>query len=125
MIELIILSKNSHHLNLVQSVCAELNFRATRMDDFPEFVLKLEETDFDVIVLDCNSIAETCLKWLQVVNRLRPKIPAVIIAEDKQKKIISKIYEEGVFYLYPPPLNRRLLKEVLNSAALFKIKQNI
>ncbi len=125
MIDLIILSKNRVNLELVQQVCSELNFNVKSINDFAEFVLNLEESEFDVIILDCDSMSETCLKWLQVVKRLTPKVPAVIIADNSKKNVISKIYEEGVFYLYPPPLNYRLLKEVLHSAALFRIKQNI
>jgi len=125
MINLITLTKNFSNLELIKKVCSELHFSFNAINDFAEFVLKLEESDFDVILLDCNSESETCLKWLQVVNRLTPKIPTIIIAESSKKEIISKIYEEGVFYFYPPPLNYALLKEVLNSAALFRIKQKI
>jgi len=104
-------------------ICAELEFDLTEISNVIDFILEVEKKDYQTVFID-ESSDEEYLKLIQLIKKIRPRIPIVCITDNFHKEYLQKIYNEGVFYLYTAPLYKDILIEVVKSSIVFKIKED-
>lgn len=107
----------------MQEICTELDFDLMVISNVIEFILEIEKKDYQTLFID-GSPDEEYLKLIQLIKKIRPRIPIVFITDNDHKDNLQKIYNEGVFYLYTAPLNKDILIEVIKSSIVFKIKED-
>ena len=107
----------------MQEICNELDFDLMVISNVIDFILEVEKKDYQTLFID-GSPDEEYLKLVQILKKIRPRIPIVFISDNDHKENLQKIYNEGVFYLYTAPLNKDILTEVINSSIVFKIKED-
>lgn len=120
---ILLLSNSSEHKLQMQEICDELDLRLTVTSNVIDFILEMEKKDFQTFFID-GKPDEEYLKVLQLTKKIRPRIPIVFITDNASKKKLEQIYNEGIFYLYTTPLNKRILTEVIKSSIVFKIKKD-
>jgi len=114
--QVIILSQDLDFIEVCESLAAELKIENNIKYKLANFLLSLQENDYQVALLDCKHLDMESLKWVQVVHRIRPKIPLIIISDEVDQNTGGKVYEEGTFYLYIRPVVKSTLKKVLMAA---------
>lgn len=120
---ILLLSSIIEHRLQMQETCSELGIDLKVISNVIDFILEAEKKDYHAIFVD-GSPDEEYLKLVQLIKKIRPRIPIVCIADNDKKENLQKIYNEGVFYLYTAPLNKDILIEVVKSSVVFKIKED-
>ncbi len=112
----IILSQDLEIIKLCDEVGNDIGIRMERMRDLADFLLALQEKDYEVALFDCIHMDDVSLNWVKVVRKIRPKIPLIIFSDEVNQRTGGKIYEEGTFYLCLRPVQKKVLREVLSAA---------
>lgn len=120
---ILLLSNNIEHRLQMQEICNKLDVELIEISNVIYFILEVEKKDYQTIFID-GSPDEEYLKLVQILKKIRPRIPIVFISDNDHKENLQKIYNEGIFYLYTAPLNKDILIEVINSSIVFKIKED-
>lgn len=107
----------------MQEICNELDFDLMVISKVIDFILEVEKKDYQTLFID-GSPNEEFLKLVQILKKIRPRVPIVFIADNDNKEKLQKIYNEGVFYLHTTPISKNILKEVIKSSIIFKIKKD-
>lgn len=111
----IVLSQDSKTIALCEDVGNELGLKVTYKHSLANFLLSLQENDFNVAVFDCSDI-DNNIEWVKVIKKTRPKIPLIVLTRESDQKTGSKIYEEGSFYFCNRPIHEDILRSVLSAA---------
>lgn len=120
---ILLLSNNIENRLQMQEICTELDFDLMVISNVIDFILEVEKKDYQTLFID-GSPDEEYLKLIQILKKIRPRIPIIFIADDDNQDKLQKIYNEGVFYLYTAPLNKDILIKVVKSSIVFKIKED-
>jgi len=112
----IILSQDIEIIRLCDEVGDEIGMRMERIPELADFILALQEKDYEVALFDCIHADDITLNWVKVVRKIRPKIPLIIFSDEVNKKTGGKIYEQGTFYLCLRPVQKKVLRKVLSAA---------
>lgn len=120
---ILLLSNNIEHRLQMQEICTELDFDLKVITNVIDFILEVEKKDYQTLFID-GSPDEEYVKLIQILKKIRPRIPIIFISDNDHKEYLQKIYNEGIFYLYTAPLNKDILIEVVKSSIVFKIKED-
>jgi DNA-binding NtrC family response regulator len=112
----IIKSHDTEIITLCEDIGSEIGMKVASKPDLANFLLELQENDYQVAIFDCTNMDFNCIKWVKVVRRIRPKIPLIIISDKVDQRTGGKVYEEGTFYLCILPVQKELLRDVLCAA---------
>jgi len=107
----------------INSVCEKLNYSLKIVQELEDFILEIEAANYFTVIINCADEASHCLKRIQMVKRMRPKTPMIVIAEDLPNEILREIYSEGIFYFYSLPFKGESMKQVIESAVKFKMRE--
>ncbi|MBT3251375.1 MAG: hypothetical protein HN641_04380 [Candidatus Marinimicrobia bacterium] len=94
----------------------ELNLKFESNPDISDYLLKVWDNGFSVIVFDCDQLEQESLKWIKIIRRIRPKLPLIVISKDFDPQVGGEIYDEGTFYYQQQPVSELVLSEVLSGA---------
>jgi DNA-binding response OmpR family regulator len=111
----IIRSKNSETVALCQDIGRQIGMIMTIKQEVANFLLDLQENDYQVAIFDCNQDGYDCLKWVKFIRRWRPKIPLIVLCNEIDKNAGAQMYEEGILYLGLRPLDREILLSVFTA----------
>ena len=112
----IVLSQDSKTISLCEDVGNELGLKNIYEHNLANFLLSLQENDFDVAVFDCADIDTKNIEWVKVIKKTRPKIPLIVFTSESKQKGGAKMYEEGTFYLCIRPVEKSLFTNILSAA---------
>ncbi|UCF65854.1 MAG: response regulator [bacterium] len=112
----IIQSLDSEMITLCQNAAKDIGMKMVKRNDLANFLLDLQENDYQVVLFDCKSMQVDCLNWIKVLRRTRPKIPLIIISDEVDREMGGRVYEEGTFYLCVPPIQKELLQNIISAA---------
>ncbi len=112
----IIQSNDSETVALFQDLGSQLDICMTTITQMPNFLLELQEEDYQVASIDFIRFEPESLKWVKLIRRLRPKIPLIVLCDKIEMNTEARIYEEKIFYLGLRPLDKDILFTVLKSA---------
>ena len=116
----IILSQDLEIIRLCDEVGDEIGMKMERIPELADFLLALQEKDYEVALFDCMHMDDIKLSWVKVVRKIRPKIPLIIFSDEVNQKTGGKIYEEGTFHLCLRPVQRKVFRDVLSAAIALK-----
>ena len=116
MVNAIVMSQNLDIISLCEDLGVELGLKIENKPDLANFLLALQEKDYQVALFDCNNMDAAGLKWVRVIKRIRPKIPLIIFSDEVDQKTGGKIYDEGTFYLCIRPVRREVIRNALSAA---------
>lgn len=94
----------------------ERGYRVRAMAGGSEALLALIDDEPDLIILDLQLGEIPGLQALELVKRLRPTVPLVVLSDDLSMETGSRVLEKGVFFYFLKPLDFSLLGEVIECA---------
>ena len=112
----IILSQDLEIIRLCDEVGDEIGMKMERIPELADFLLALQEKDYEVALFDCIHADDITLNWVKVVRKIRPKLPLIIFSDEVNQKTGGKIYEEGTFHLCIRPVQKKVFRQVLSAA---------
>ena len=111
----IILSTDNETTSICSESSSDIGMVLVIKNDFPSFVLELQENDYTVILCDCSESLQKCVQWTKIIKKMRPKVPLIVISNEIDKSTGGNFYQEGVFHLCEKPVNKEYLKEILSA----------
>jgi DNA-binding NtrC family response regulator len=96
----IMLSQDVEIIRLCDEVGDEIGMKMECITELADFLLALQEKDYEVALFDCIHMNDINLNWVKVVRKIRPKLPLIIFSDEVNQKTGGKIYEEGTFHLF-------------------------
>ncbi|NOZ62978.1 MAG: hypothetical protein GXO74_15085 [Calditrichaeota bacterium] len=114
-------SQNIETIQLCYEVADELGFKLLLEEKIEDFLLAIQQSEYQVILFDLELGSWDSLKSIKLIRRMRPKIPLLVFASGLNRKFGGKILSEGVFQLMAPPLNKEQL--IMSLGAAFKQHQ--
>ena len=112
----IILTQDAELTAMYKKLGDELNLKFESNPDISDYLLKVWDNGFSVIVFDCNHLGQESLTWIKIIRRIRPKLPLIVISTDFDPQVGGEIYNEGTFYYQQQPVSESVLSEVLGGA---------
>jgi len=112
----IILSQDIEIVRLCDEVGDEIGMKMEHIPELADFILALQEKDYEVALFDCIHVNDITMNWIKVVRKIRPKLPLIIFSDEVNRKTGGKIYDEGTFYLCLRPVQKKVLRKVLLAA---------
>lgn len=112
----ILLSQDLELLSLCERISQDISLPIENKSNLANFLLDLQENEYQLAMLDCKHMDSENLKWVKVVHRTRPKIPLIIISDNVDQKTGGRVYEEGTFYLYQRPIVAETFTEIILAA---------
>jgi DNA-binding NtrC family response regulator len=119
MVNAIVMSQDFDIISLCEDLGDELGVKMENKPDLANFLLALQEKDYQVALFDCTHMDATGLRWVKVIKKTRPKIPLIIFSDEVDQKMGGKIYHEGIFYLCVRPVRREVIKNAFSAAISF------
>jgi len=112
----IILTKDSNLSKLFEEIGQGLNLKFESDSEISDYLLKVLDDVFSVIVYDCTNLEQVSLNWIKIIRRIRPKLPLIVISKDIDPRVGGELYDEGTFYYQQQPVNGDVLCDVLAGA---------
>lgn len=108
-------SEDENLIRICRDTGASIGLKWTIEARLSDFLLRLQEEDFDVILFDGGGLAEDEAKWIHYVRKVRPRIPLIAVSDTETADTSARILEYGVLYHYTRPLHHELFTQVLVS----------
>lgn len=86
-----------------------------------QILLNILEKDFDLLILDIDSSGGARTEMINVIKKVRPNLPLIVVTSDNSFETGKKIAENGVLLFLLKPIDMEKLEYFLN----FFIMQNI
>ena len=86
-----------------------------------QILLNILEKDFDLLILDIDSSGVARTEMINVIKKVRPNLPLIVVTSDTSFETGKKIVENGVLLFLLKPIDMENLEYFLN----FFIMQNI
>jgi DNA-binding NtrC family response regulator len=112
----IILTKDSELSDIFEETGQSLKLNFESNTEISDYLLKILDDVFSVIVFNCANLEWESLKWIKIIRRIRPKLPLIVISKGFDPQIGGELYDEGTFYYQQQPVNGNILNDVLNGA---------
>jgi DNA-binding NarL/FixJ family response regulator len=74
-------------------------------------------------ILDFELANNSNLELINIIRRIRPRLPIIIFSEDNSEHTIGEIAELGIFYYALKPLNVEEIEKVVDAAEQFVHEQ--
>lgn len=81
-----------------------------------EAILALFEEEPDLIVIDLELTEISGLRIIELIKRLRPRIPLIVLSGDVSMETGGRVLEKGVFFYFIKPLDLSFFGEVTDWA---------
>jgi DNA-binding NtrC family response regulator len=101
---------------LIKEVAVELAINFRTKHKVEDFLLDIQENDYNSIIFEMNMSCYESLKTIRLIRRMRPKIPLIVLMDKIDKKIGGQLLSEGVFHLLLSPPSRENLQTTLSTA---------
>lgn len=89
----------------------------------PVFVESAEEAELallegagDVLIYDLGSNGTLNVSALEVIRKMRPRLPVIVLAGEDRLKRGERLLEMGIFYLLSKPVSLETLMTLVESA---------
>jgi DNA-binding NtrC family response regulator len=119
MIHAIVYSQDPAFVEFCRKTGEEIGLEVFNMLDLANFLLHLQDNDYQVALFDIPQIDLKILNWIKITRKLRPKTPVIILSEQADKNTTAKMYEEGIFYCGARPIHRDIFRDILFSAVKY------
>ena len=111
-----ILSRNELNTKLIYEICSEIGIKLITRFDFVQFLIVLQENNFRFSILEYDKPDYESIDQLKIIQKIRPKLPIIIISNEINQEIGGKLHEEGAYYLYLNPINRNIFQKIISGA---------
>lgn len=100
----------------VMAFLLERGHRVKVVERGSEAILALFDEEPDLIVIDLELIEIPGLKTIELMKRLRPRIPLIVLSGDASMETGGRVLEKGVFSYFIKPLDLPFFGEVIDCA---------
>jgi DNA-binding NtrC family response regulator len=112
----IIYSSDEEAVDICFDCFSDVGIGLVKQSDFANFIYKLQQDLFDVIIFDSGNLFTDSLKYVKIIRKIKPKTPLIVFSDNTEKVDGGKIYEEGIFHLEQKPIQKNILKDIIKAS---------
>ncbi len=86
-------------------------------------IFKILTQEVAYVILDYELDDNSNLELINIIRKIRPNLPIIIISEDNSERTISKTAEMGIFYYVLKPLQQEEIERVIDAAEHYTSEQ--
>jgi len=79
-------------------------------------LLSIAESNISLVILDISIQDPSCPKTVEILRKMRPRLPVVVLSGDPSVETGREILQHGVFYYFLKPLDFEELDQIVHVA---------
>lgn len=122
----IIASDDKNHVNNVTKSLVENDFSVITSKSSLNAVLRIITNNVHILLIDANTDVEEKIEAIEIIKKLRPRLPIVVFIKNNRLEIIRELVEAGAFYVAIKPVEKNTLHEIIHAVDnYYEIKKKI
>lgn len=113
----IIVSADKSIVNLMTDVLLQYDYTVTIEKSILKLISSLLEKEITLLILDMDSPPGINFDSIDIIRKLCPRLPIVILSADSSLETLKILAQKGVFYSAIKPLQAEEIEEVISAAA--------
>ncbi len=111
----VVSSTDSHVRAFFKSFFKEKDYTATIEDQGSRALLKVLENPVDLFIHDVPMKNELNLDIIEIIRKVKPRVPIIVLCENTSIKIVRTFAEVGVFYCAMKPVQLGEMEKVIEA----------
>ena len=111
----IIVSSNPAVINLMTDILMQHDFTVTIEKSIIKFISSILEKEINLFILDLDSPEGLNFDSIDIIRKLRPRLPIIVLLEDDSLETLKTLVQKGVFYSAIKPVQNEEIQEVIQA----------
>ena len=120
----IIVSSDPAVINLMTDILMQHDFTVTIEKSIIKFISSILEKEINLFILDLDSPEGLNFDSIDIIRKLRPQLPIIVLLEDDSLETLKTLVQKGVFYSAIKPVQNEEIQEVINAVAESHYQKN-
>ena len=122
----IIAADDKEQISKISNILTELDFSVITSQNTLNAILKLLNNKVHLLIIDINNRIEEKIEAIEIVKKLRPRLPILVFIDDNGIDVIRELAEAGAFYVAIKAVEKEKLKDIIHAVnKYYEIKNNI
>ncbi|MCA9731048.1 MAG: hypothetical protein H6696_18290 [Deferribacteres bacterium] len=109
----IVITEDERLLNSCSQIAQKVGIDWTTEQHVADLLLRIQKMDFNLILFDCERFENDCLKWLEHVHALRPRIPIITTCTSLTREMGASMLDLGILHIAQKPINNEPLIDII------------
>jgi len=118
----VIASENADLIDQISNIMVEYDYSLIVVKSAIESILKILEQEADLLMLDLDLSENTVMDLIDIIKKMRPRLPIVVLPDDFTIDTVRKLTKAGVFYCAMKPVQIEEIEKVLEAVMRFHQK---
>ena len=120
----IIVSSDPAVINLMTDILMQHDFTVTIEKSIIKFISSILEKEINLFILDLDSPEGLNFDSIDIIQKLRPRLPIIVLLEDDSLETLKTLVQKGVFYSAIKPVQNEEIQEVIKAVAESHYQKN-
>ena len=117
-----ILSSDAHVVNQMTDILMQHDFTVTVEKSIIKFISSMLEKEISLLILDLDSPQGVNFDSIDIIRKLRPRLPIIVILVDNSLETLKTLVQKGVFYTALKPVLVEEIEEVIQAVTQSQYK---
>lgn len=119
-----IVSTDSEVINQLTEILMQHDYTVMIEKSFLKFISSMLDKEISLLILDLDSPQGSNFDSIDIVRKLRPKLPIIVLLEDYTLETLKTLVQKGVFYSAIKPIQKEEIEEVIIAVAQLHNRNN-
>ena len=93
------------------------DFTVTIEKSIIKLISSILEKEINLLILDLDSLQGLHFDSIDIVRKLRPRLPIIVLLTDSSLEMLKKLVQKGVFYTASKPIQADEIEDVIQAVA--------
>ena len=117
-----ILSSDARVVNQMTDILMQHDFTVTVEKSIIKFISSMLEKEISLLILDLDSPQGVNFDSIDIIRKLRPRLPIIVILVDNSLETLKTLVQKGVFYTALKPVLVEEIEEVIQAVTQSQYK---
>lgn len=111
----VVAAENPVLINQVSNILMQHDYSIIIEKSAIKSIRKILEQEIDILILDLDSRNNSNMDLINVIRRMRPRLPIIVLSEDDSIATVRELAQAGVFYCALKPIQISEIEKVLKA----------
>ena len=117
-----ILSSDARVVNQMTDILMQHDFTVTVEKSIIKLISSMFEKEISLLILDLDSPQGVNFDSIDIIRKLRPRLPIIVILVDNSLETLKTVVQKGVFYTALKPVLVEEIEEVIQAVTQSQYK---
>lgn len=113
----VIVSTDSNIVSQLTDILLKYDYTVTIEKSIIKFISSILEKEISLLILDVDSPEGINFDSIDIIKKLRPRLPIIILSTDDTFENLKLLAQKGVFYTAIKPIITEEIEEVIQAIA--------